>query len=474
MKLKFLVAISCAAMLYGCDDSTLGIGDFVAENDKINAYSTTFQVETKTVSIDGGTGKGIYSRTSHAYLGKYTDPDFGLFTADFITQVNCPEGFRFPETLLGIEETSLHLYYSTYYGDPVAPMKVGVNFIKDDANITDDGSDPNLYYTSYNPNDYADNEIVATKNYTAKDLSVSDSIRNSSGYYPSVDINMDGKKPIKINGKTYESFSKYLFEAYQNNNGNFDDAETFINNVLKGFYVHTINGEGSVLYIGDIWLRTKIKYTIRNKANTADSIVYSQRVFPATKEVFMSTRIENDSKLEELKNEKGHTYLKTPAGLCTEVTLPIEDMHDEVGKDTLNSVTLKFTKFKDAEDDNSGFKMGTPQYLLMVRADEMIKFFEEGKIPDNRSSFISEYNKSVNGYRFSSLNRLISKIFNEKDNSSADNKNKVLLVPVKIDKDNNGKIISVTHDLEINSAKLFGGIDGEKINMEVIYTRPAK
>ena len=31
----------------------------------------------------------------------------------------------------------------------------------------------------------------------------------------------------------------------------------------KGFYVETTGGDGSVLYIEDIWLRTKYKYTVK-------------------------------------------------------------------------------------------------------------------------------------------------------------------------------------------------------------------
>lgn len=51
MKLKFLAAIGFAATLYSCDDSTTGIGDFIADTDEINAYSETYDVTTKTVSV---------------------------------------------------------------------------------------------------------------------------------------------------------------------------------------------------------------------------------------------------------------------------------------------------------------------------------------------------------------------------------------------------------------------------------------
>ena len=470
MKLKFLAALACAAILYGCDDTTTGIGDFVADKDKINAYFDTFDIQTNTVSFDDVNKdgkKGIYSRSSYAYLGKYTDPDFGLFTADFITQINCPEGFRYPDTFKGIKESKLELYYSKFYGDSLAPMRVNISLL--DKVIVDDATDPNLYYTSLDPKQYANDAVIATKDYTAKDLTVSDSLRNSEGYYPDIAIDLDKAGKI-IEGKT---FSDYFYNKYASDKSNFDDAETFIKNVLKGFYIHNATGEGSVLYIGDIWLKQKIEYTIRNKKNTADSTVYAYRVFPATKEIFTSTRIENDSRLEELKAEEGHTYIKTPAGLCTEVELPFNNTDfQKLKNDTINSINVLFTKYKNKENEGE-FKMGTPNHLLLVRKDDMVDFFEKGKVIDKKTSFLTEYNKSVNGYEFKALNSLVSYIFHEKDNNS-ENRYKLLLVPVKVDSDNQGKIISITHDLEINAAKLFGGVNGEKIEMKVIYTRPEK
>ena len=75
----------------------------------------------------------------------------------------------------------------------------------------------------------------------------------------------------------------------ENNHQNFKDAQAFINNVLKGFYIHTNQGEGSILYISDIKLLMKIRYTTKNSAGTADSIVRGYIPFPATKECYVYT-----------------------------------------------------------------------------------------------------------------------------------------------------------------------------------------
>ena len=112
MKLKFLAAIGFAAILYSCDDTTTGIGDFVAENDGIEAFSDSYDISTRTILLDS-----IFSRTSSAYLGRFTDPEYGTFSAEFLTQINCPEGYEFPSTLQAIEEATLVMYYNSYYGD---------------------------------------------------------------------------------------------------------------------------------------------------------------------------------------------------------------------------------------------------------------------------------------------------------------------------------------------------------------------
>ncbi len=68
MKFKFLAAVGLAAFLYSCDDSTTGIGNFVADADEIEAYAKTYNVETQTVLVKDIAPEGLYSRTSSAYL----------------------------------------------------------------------------------------------------------------------------------------------------------------------------------------------------------------------------------------------------------------------------------------------------------------------------------------------------------------------------------------------------------------------
>ncbi|OKZ09575.1 MAG: hypothetical protein BHV76_09095 [Phocaeicola plebeius] len=484
MKLKFLAAVGLAATLYSCDDTTTGVGEFVADADEITASAQTFEATTKTLKYTDLNPDGVFSRTSSAYLGKFTDPDFGTYTTDFITQINCTEGFEFPERLKDIESTTLELSYASFFGDSLAPMKVRVDVLKEA--IDDTGENLGLYYTSYEPEKFynKNGNPLAEQEYAVRDNSWSDaeidSIKSANGYYPPLVINLDKKNTWNIGEEQHTgTFSQYLKAKYDENKNNFKDAYSFIHNVLPGFYVHNTSGEGSILYIGDIWLRMKVSYYITGSEGQ-DSLVYTSIPFAATNEVFMSTRLNNsEDALDKLAEEKTHTYLKTPAGLCTEVKLPLQEMYDALGTDTLNSVSMSFTKYKNVSNNSasSPYKMGTPQNLLLIRKNEVKDFFEQRKNYNSKTTFLGTYSSTTNSYSFSQVNRLISQIFSdmrtkEEPAEGWDEYNTMVLIPVKTETDSQGNTIGLSHDLEVNSAKLMGGEDGEKIKMEVIYTKP--
>lgn len=481
MKLKFLVALGIAATLYSCDDETTGIGQFVADADMIPAKADSYTIETESYLLDS-----VYSRSSTAYLGKFTDKDYGTFSSDFLVQINCPENFILPDRIEEIKTAKLGLYYTSYFGDSLASIRAQIDPLT--KAIKDDGTNKALYYSNLDPTEYYDKNAtpLAIKDYSAYDRTIPDSVRNEDGYYPNVAIDLG------------DGFCKNFLEKYnytETVNGKtihpyFKDSESFINNVLKGFYVHTITGEGSILYISDIYLHLTIAYWTKTSEDK-DTLVHTVVPMSSTKEVFMSTRFKN-SGMKELVSDPKCTYLKTPAGLCTEVTLPIEEMYQAHKNDTLNSISVSFQKLKD--QSNNPFKMGTPSNLLMVRKGEMKDFFENNKVYDNKTTFIATYSSTTNSYDFSKLNRLISYIFSEirpeiekgeaewnKWKSEHQDYNKLLLVPVTTESDSQGNIIGVENDLNVNSAMLMGGKDlnnssdeSQRIKMSIIYTNPVQ
>jgi len=462
MKLKYLFALVLSALLYSCDDSTYGIGDStISSEDPIPAGEAKYFASTKSILADS-----IYARTSTAYLGKYTDPTFGEFTADFIAQFYCTDNFEFPENVKEIKKLELSLYYEKFFGDSLNSMVLQVDTL--DTIIPE--KELSTFYTSVDPTLYYNPETapIARKAYAAKGYSTTDTTYTYTDLYGST----TNENICWHNVTLPKELGEYMYNKYAEDKKNYKDAEAFIKNVLKGLYVHCTNGDGTILYINDMELIMHYDYYIEGKSGKLDSLVSSSSVFAATKEVIQANRFQNSARLKELvENTTDCTYLKTPAGIFTEATLPVEEIYLKHQNDTLNSASITFTRYNEKEESN--YPMSTPQYLLMVRKCDMHSFFENNELHDSKTSFLAQYISSgddANTYTFPNIAPLLSYCMNEKTKGTADEDwNKVVLIPVKVDTDSNGSIISIKGDLDMGSSRLKGG-DKDKITMQILYT----
>ena len=461
MKLKYLYVGLLAALIYSCDDATTGIGDStIAAGDSIPAGAAVYDVYTRSILADS-----VYARTSTAYLGKYTDSQFGEFSADFIAQFNCTDNYEFPETVQEITGIQMRMYYDKFFGDESNAMRMQIDTL--DKVIPE--KELSTFYTSVDPTQYYDenSKPIARKAFAATGASVNDTTivnydswgnPTSTSYYW-----QDVKLPT--------SLGKYMYDKYKEDKNNYKNAENFIKNVLKGFYVHCTHGDGTILYFNDMQLRLNFKYLIESKSGKLDSLVNGSATFAATKEVIQANRFQNSDRLKELIEEKDYTYLKTPAGIFTEVTLPIEEIHEMHMRDTLNAASITFTRYNEKSDKK--YPMGIPQTLLMVRKCDMHNFFEKNKTFDGLTSFIAEYvgsSASANTYSFPNISSLITLCINEKKQGKNEaDWNKVVLIPVKTETDSNGTIIGLKSNLDMESACLMGG-ENHPLKMQILYT----
>lgn len=461
MKLKYLYALLLPALIYSCDDSTTGIGEStIAPGDSIPAGAAIYNAYTRSILADS-----VYARTSTAYLGKYTDPQFGEFSSDFIAQFNCTDDFEFPETVQEITGLQLRMFYESYFGDSLNAMRMQVDTL--DKVIPE--KELQTFYTSVDPTLYYDSNSkpVARKAFAARGASTNDStVVNYDNYG---NITTFSYYWQEVNLPT--SLGQYMYDKYVEDKNNYKNAEQFIKNVLKGFYVHCTHGDGTILYIDDMQLRLNFKYLIESSSGKVDSLINGSTIFAATKEVIQANHFENSDRLKELAEETKHTYLKTPAGIFTEVTLPVEEIADIHLRDTLNAVSMTFTRYN--EKSNSKYPMGIPQNLLMVRKADMYHFFEKNETFDGLTSYVATYTASgeeANRYVFPNIAPLVTKCINEKKAGKYNaDWNKVVLIPVKTETDSNGSIISVKSNLDMESACLVGG-ENTPIKMQVLYT----
>ena len=461
MKLKYLYALLLPALIYSCDDSTTGIGDStIAAGDSIPAGAAVYKAHTRSILADS-----VYARTSTAYLGKYTDPQFGEFTADFIAQFNCTDNFEFPENVQEITGLQLRMFYETYFGDSLNAMRLQVDTL---SKVIPE-KELKTFYTSVDPAQYfnPDSKPVARKAFAARGAATKDSTIISYDNYGNAEPYSYYWQDVKLP----TALGQHMYDKYKENKNNYKDAEQFIKNVLKGFYVHCTHGDGTILYINDLQLRLNFTYLTESASGKKDSLVNGATVFAATKEVIQANRFQNSDRLQELAAETEHTYLKTPAGIFTEVTLPVEEIAEIHMRDTLNAVSVTFTRYN--EKTNSKYPMGIPQHLLMVRKCDMYNFFEKNETFDGLTSFVATYTSSgadANIYSFPNIAPLISTCINEKKQGKQDEDwDKVVLIPVKAETDSNNSIIGVKSNLDMESACLIGG-EKDPIKIQVLYT----
>lgn len=521
MKVKYLWMLLLALTFFGCDDNTgtLGLGMFPDGDQNINGKRATFNVTTQS-ELAGKT----FAKTSIGYLGKFTDPDFGYYEAGFLTQLHCIDNFKFPAvgnesnrndpkaTMVKDEiyRTELVLVYKSYFGDSLTASRMSVYKLKENLDKQ------SAYYTNIEPEDYYDKNdsqsLLGRKAYTAVDKTISDSIRALSTYTPSIAVTLRKELGDDIYQKSREA---------EENNRNF--ASEFTQEVLKGIYVKNDYGDGTILYIDQIELRVIYEaymkdengVNIKKQNSEVDSTYYAYTtVGVATKEIIQANSFKSDSKkIEEKVKETGWTYLKTPAGIYTQATLPLLNNNDEnkpdekgilnsLSNDTLNIVKLTFTNYNQA-NDRRPFSMSAPTYVLLVRERERESFFQGNKINDDVTSYLAQHNTSTNQYVFPNISRLINTCKAEREAAvialendgkidgvlGVDEKpvttieaweeatlwDKVAIIPVTITRDQNtstasGSIISILNDLRPGYAKLKGGADGPALDMEVIYT----
>lgn len=540
MKAKYALIALLAISFYGCDDNTAGLGlDMFPGNDQnINGKLSTFDVITE--SIETG---NIYAKTNIGYVGKFTDEKFGTYQAGFLTQFNCPTGLTFPEVyketkdangnvisatgrmvitkdddndieiitddngnpIGNIRTVELYLIYDSYFGDSLTACRLSVYELGGENKKK--LSTENAYYTNIDPTEFYDSKnILGTKAYTAVDLSAD---RTASDYVPFVRVSFNKDKGNEVGSN--------ILKAARSAGSNFN--EKLFRDAFQGIYVNCDYGDGTVLYTYQSQLNVVYKcyatdsitgIKLKMKDGSRDSTYYTWRPFLSTKEVIQANQLRNDPTiLQALIKEENNTYLKSPAGIFTEATLPLNEIETQLDGDTLNAVKLAFTNYNQTSDKKFGMSM--PSTVMLIRKSMKDSFFENNKLTDNISSYLASHSTTSNQYVFNNITKLINACINErkaainelKETGSIKLKDdkgnvietlssiqdwetktewdKVVLIPVLVTYDTSNSttgqpnIIAVQHDLKPGYVRLKGGALGEtdkdyRLKLEVIST----
>lgn len=493
MKFKLIAGLllaTSAMSLVSCDDTTDGIGSSLINNfDKLDIQTDTFEVKTQSIVADS-----VLSRNSIGYVGRVKDPQTGAYvTGDFMTQFHVLENFEFPEKdsirslgnggVIQADSCELRLYYDSYYGDSLATMKLTAY------EMDKPMSEGQFYYSNFNPEKggfIRTDGLKKTKVYTLYDNTVDDATRSNSSYMENIRVKLD-KPYTDKSGTTYNNFGSYVMRKYYENPNYFKDSYAFINNVVPGFYFKNEGGLGSMANVSISQLNVYFRFSaLVTKYDTtyvdSKAVITSRQVvdtltrvasFAGTEEVLQTTTISNDANTKKLAGDDACTYLKTPAGIFTEMEIPVEEIMNGHENDTLNSAKVTLTRLNSY--NTSKYALPLPKTLLMVPECDMYSFFEENRIADNKTAFLASYDEQYNTYTFNNIANVIRYLYGNK--GKTDKWNKVVIIPVNTTYNTTSsgasELTTVTHDMSLTCTKLVGGANNpySPIQISVVYTK---
>jgi hypothetical protein len=480
--LSGLAVVTMAFSACNNDDLTIG-SSLTSEGDKLDVTTATFNVTTRTVTVDS-----VIARTGDCYFGRIKDPETGAYiTTDFMSQYHILETFSLADedSIISKEsgqavadscELIIYLGSASSFCDSLAAMKMKVTEL---ATPIEDNCD---YYSNFNPDEkgYLRHDMQYSKMFTWADMTSSSKEKADENYFKHITIPLN-KEYTDKNGNTYKNYGTYILQQYYRHPEYFRNSDVFIKNVCPGFFFEITDGLG---------FHGKVPYTgvqIHYRAVSEDSIYNTTATLAGTAEVLQTIRITNEkAKLDSLAKVNTCTYLKSPAGLFTEVTLPIDDIMQDRSKDSLLAASISFQRINDETHNNSALSI--PQNILLICKDSVDSFFEEKSLADNLTSYTASYASNQNAYTFSNISALISHLSQLKAEgtkndpswtSNHPNWNKMLLIPIHLDQVSttsaygvsNTTTISIEHDMSISSTRLVGGSGNanEPISLKVIF-----
>lgn len=475
-----LTIASVLVMFTACDDTTDTLGTSLTDNmDMLKVSTDTFEVTSCSFVADS-----VLSRNTVGYLGKIRDPETGNYiVGDFMAQFGTLEDYYLPQkdSIVSVDENGdvvadschIRLFYTTYYGDSLATMNLTAHEMAKpmEENVK--------YYSNFDPMKEGlvrQDGMKINKTYTLADLSIDESERwDASTYTPNIKINLN-KEYVDKDGVKYNNFGTYILRQYYKNPDNFRNSYNFIHNVCPGFYFEVNDGLGSMAYVTVSQLNVYFRYN-------NDSTYVGTSSFAGTEEVLQTTNIVNDDNaIKNLAEDNSCTYLKTPSGIFTEITLPVDDVKYGHENDTLNTAKLTLTRINN--NYHGEYSLEAPSMLLMIPKDSLYSFFENGDIVDYQKSYVASYNSSYNNYVFNNISSLITYMYNTKEAGIAANPNwlseeenkdwnKVLIIPVSVVTNSSSQIVKIVHDMSLTSTRLVGGPDNQNgpIMLSVVYSK---
>lgn len=426
-----IIVLCVCALLVGCSDED-GVGSIIQpEEDFLHSYSNGLEVGTSTIKSDS-----VLSKSESLLLGRYVDAKFGEIKAEFLTQLDARlgGGIVLPDTTVvaansgmsGILNSMLQsvdekfgLIKSVYspsnltVDSVVYIIQYGSDFMGDSTSLqalsvyelTKELTNQH-YYTDVDVSEYCDksNLLGAT----------SFQVKNSREIRIPLKVEL-GEKLVSIYNtssdiKTQEDFNSFFKGVYVSHSFN---RGTILNVLVSGVLVYySFDAIISTSYDGRDTVLTSSQIEDRYSINPLVSSIF----LSANKAVQRVNAIQHsdlESVYEDLQADT-LTYVFTPSGFYTAVSIPFKSMMDSIrlnAEDTskvmFNSVKLRFYYAKKYWDTD----LLQSANMLLIDKKEVESFFYENKQPDGITSFVSSMDTTAKAYIFNITAATQKKIF---------------------------------------------------------------
>ena len=384
-----LLFIAIVTIFASCVDTLDKIGFTIQpENDRVSVGTDVLKLSSSTVQVDS-----IFSRTKYPILGQYIDPVFGSIRAEYVGEFYYPETQSFKEGAI-IDSVRLTVSYTSIIGDSLAPMRLAVYKVTDKLPKNKD-------YTNFDPRSRSDmsaplgTQIFAGRNNTFREET----------YY-------SGNTPQTV--KIYEIHTmlpkqigqSFLDEYKKPGHGALKNTDTF-RDFFPGLYITTNYGNSTILNINLTSLSVFYNYLDPKGSSTKqDTIRKSEFRLNVTPEVTQINHIQNNNTQLLAPNDKG-TFVKSPAGVNTQINFPITQLSANLLTSSLNQARLVVYALPEANQDEK-VKLSPPDHLLLVNKDSVKIFFENRRLPDNLTSFVASFNSETYSYNFGNIAAMIN------------------------------------------------------------------
>ena len=445
-----------AFVFAACNDNASKVGFTTQPKDEVlTAKADTFLLSAQTVEVPS-----IYSRSTYTLLGQLSDPLFGDLRSSYVTRLRHAPGFKFAHEPEGkkIDSAFVEISYSSWAGDSTLWAKASIYEVTKPL--------PDSHYSG----------DIRSYLQGAKHL--------GSGSYKAENKTGDHFIYIPVD----KAIGQRFYDASVQHPEYFESQKAFEENLLRGIYVESSTGSGCMLSVYSTALLIYYTYTVNGKTadGKADSVIHRRASyrFANTNQLYLSQQFDHANRDELLKPNSKYSFITSPLGLATELTLTKEDLNRVVRSGWNPKTKRLFNEAKltlpvDIPADGRTV-LQPPKYLLLLPADSVKTFFETGQshLTQPDVAFLSsEYSILSREYNFSNISKLITQhIENHKSQTSSSIEIKqplrLLLVPVSLEGGKSGSsssdVTGVAHYLFPSGARI--KLDNGKIRLGIVHT----